>query len=156
MSEKILKFVLWLLLGIFILIIIGMSPIGLGNTNMGIRQIMIFIAFISWFLFCLLGVLLIFLTLKLKVEGKLKIFLMLTGISAIGFLIGVILHNFFYALGIIFEHIVILKYLMEVLHVAFFFIAVPICPITFLVGIIGSIILFRRKGGKDGNQTKRR
>lgn len=150
MSEKIPKFVLWSLLGIFILIIIGMSPIGMmGMEGMGlIRQIVIFVSFTSWILFFLLGGILIILTLKSKVEGKLKVFLLLTGLSSMGFLIGVILHNLLYALSILLEHIIVLKYLMEILHVTFFFISVPLSPIGFLVGAIGSIILFRKRGGK--------
>lgn len=131
---KILKFILWSLLGSFILMIIGMTQIDIIGRGI----------FTLWILFFLLGMILIILTLKLKIKDKLKVFLLLTGISSAGFLIGVILHNLLYALGIVFEHIVVLKYLMEILHVIFFFIAVPICPIGFLIGAIGSIILFRR------------
>jgi len=95
-------------------------------------------------MFFLLGLFLIILTLKQKIKGKLKIFLLLSGISAVVFLVSIILHNLFYALAILSEDILILKYLFEVLHIAFFFIGIPICPILFLIGIIGSLILFLR------------
>ncbi len=93
----------------------------------------------------LLGIALIFFTLKEKVKGKLKLFLLLTGSSIVGFFVFVILHNLFYALGIITGHITVLKYLMEIIHVVFFIIAVLICPIGFLVGAIGSIVLLIKK-----------
>jgi len=57
----------------------------------------------------------------------------------------VLLHNFFYGLGIIAANITVLKYLMEGLHVAFFIIAIFVCPIGFIIGAVGSIIIFIRK-----------
>jgi len=92
-----------------------------------------------------LGILLLVLTLKNKIERKLKKFLLLTGASATGFFVFVFLHNVFYALGKITGHILIINYLMEALHVIFFIIAIFICPIGFLVGIAGSIVLFIKK-----------
>lgn len=77
-----------------------------------------------------------------KQVGKLKIFLLLTGISAMAPLVGTILHNAFYALGIIFEK---LSWLFEFLHASFFIISLLVAPIVFLVGIVGSIILFKHK-----------
>ena len=90
----------------------------------------------------MLGVVLMFLTWKEKIEGALKKFLMLTGVSATGFIISVLLHNFFYALNMITGHITILKYLTEGLHAMFFFLSIPIFPLTFLVGVSGSIVKF--------------
>lgn len=144
MDEKKLKITLGLLLGVFILIIFEMFLMGADLTGLA-RTIMIYSAFTLWFLFFLLGIILVIFTLKSDVRKKLKVFLLLTGFSSIGFLIGVLLHNFLYALGIIFEDIIILKYLMEILHVIFFFISIPISPIGFLIGLIGSIILFRKR-----------
>ena len=95
--------------------------------------------------FFLLGLVLVFLTIKRGVKGKLKGFLILTGSSASGFLIGVLLHNFLYGLGMVFNHISWLYSLMEVLHVAFFLMAVLVCPLSFLVGVVGSVIIFNKK-----------
>lgn len=98
--------------------------------------------------FFLLGLILIILTLKQKIKGKLKTFLILTGASATGFFVFVFLHNFFYALGILTEHIIILKYLMEVLHVGFFIIATIICPLGFLISIIATTVLIIKQRKK--------
>lgn len=95
--------------------------------------------------FFLLGVILIFLAIKSKIKGKLKKFLILTGASAAGFFVFVLLHNFLYALGIVAEHIIVIKYLAEILHITSFIIAVFICPLGFLVGVIGSIVLLIKK-----------
>ena len=96
-------------------------------------------------IFSLLGIILLVLTLKNKIEVKLKKFLLLTGASAAGFFVFVLLHNFFYALGEITGHIPIINYLMEALHIVSFVAAIFICPIGFLVGIAGSIVLFIKK-----------
>ena len=91
-------------------------------------------------IFLILGIVLTFIARKEK--GKLKLFLMLTGISAIAPLVFTILHNLFYALAIAFKD---LKYLFEALHVTCFIISIIIAPIAFVVGIIGSIIFLRGK-----------
>jgi len=103
-------------------------------------------------IFSLLGAALIFLAMKEK--EMLKKFLLLTGASSAGFFVFVLLHNFFYGLGVITSNITILKYLMEILHIAFFVIAVFICPIGFLVGVIGSLVLFTKKS-KNKKQNNR-
>ena len=95
--------------------------------------------------FFLLGGVLLFLTVKQKIAGKLKKYLILTGVSSVGFLVSVLLHNFFYGLAIITANITPLKYLMEGLHVAFFLIGIFACPIGFVVGTVGSIIIFLKK-----------
>jgi hypothetical protein len=96
-------------------------------------------------LFFLLGFLLVIFTLREKVKGWLKFFLLLTGISSSCFVLFVVFHNLFYALNIIWADITLLRYLTEWLHVAYFLIAVLVCPVTFLIGLIGSIILFLKK-----------
>jgi hypothetical protein len=96
-------------------------------------------------IFSLLGGLLIFLTIKERIEGVLKKFLILTGASAAGFFVSVLLHNFLYALNVITSDIIILRYLTEVLHVTFFLMAVFVCPLGFLIGARGSIIILVRR-----------
>jgi len=96
-------------------------------------------------IFFLLGAALVYLSWESKLEKKLKVFLILTGASAIGFPVFVILHNFFYALGVLAGNIVVLKSIMEFLHAAFFLIGLIGCPIGFLIGAIGSIVKFNRK-----------
>jgi len=96
----------------------------------------------------LLGTILIFLTWKEKIKRALKKFLMLTGASAAGFVISVLLHNFFYALNTITGHITVLKYLTGGLHIMFFFLSIPIFPLVFLVGTLGSILYLFSKEKK--------
>lgn len=100
---------------------------------------------ISGVILVILGSVLIGLTLVQKVEGKLKKFLILTGASAAGFFVFALLHNIFYALAQVTGHIAILSYLMKSLEVIFFLIAIFACPIGFLVGVIGTIIMFNKK-----------
>ena len=100
---------------------------------------------ISGVILVILGSVLIGLTLVQKVEGKLKKFLMLTGASAVGFFVFALLHNIFYALEQVTSHITILSYLMKAFEVIFFLIAIFACPIGFLIGVIGTIIMFNKK-----------
>ena len=102
----------------------------------------------SWVAFFLLGAALIFLTVRKKVKGKLKKFLILTGVSAVGFLVSVLLHNFLYGLAIITSSITVLSFLMKILHVIFFIVAILVCPIGFLIGAAGSATLFVKKKTK--------
>lgn len=102
--------------------------------------------FLSPFIiFSLLGAALLFLTVKSKTKGKHRKLLMLTGISATGFFIGVLLHNLLYALAIVSAHIIVLKYLFEFLHAAFFIAAVVVCPLGFIIGAIGTIVIIIKK-----------
>lgn len=141
---KRIKSVFWLLIVIFILLVICFIISSEIDTFRAIFPILAILGLI----FLLLGIALIFLTIKQKIKGKLKIFLILTGVSAISPLVFSILHNFFYALAIIGENIFIIKNIMEILHVASFLIALLISPIGFLVGAIGVMVLFIRKGGR--------
>jgi hypothetical protein len=75
-----------------------------------------------------LGVTLIILTVKARVGGMLKKFLLLTGASAVGLPVFGILHNAVSAL-------------LNTEEPVFFIIAIIVCPIGFLVGAIGSIVL---------------
>jgi lysylphosphatidylglycerol synthetase-like protein (DUF2156 family) len=103
----------------------------------------------SGFAFLILGAALVFLTRGLKVKGRLRKFLILTGASSAGLFISVVLHNAFYALGTVVSHIAVLKYLVGFLEIVFFFVAVPICPVGFLVGAVGSIVMFLKKEKKE-------
>lgn len=144
--KKILKIVFWSLIGIFIALVSYFAFLSFFSEY--IERLLFIIAAVLGFIFLLLGITLIFLTIKQKIKGKLKIFLILMGISAISPLVFSILHNVFYALGIIGENITVIKYLMEFLHVASFIIAMVISPIGFLVGAVGSMVLFVKKGRK--------
>jgi hypothetical protein len=90
-----------------------------------------------------LGIALIVLAVKANFTKISKIFFILTGASAIGIVAGAILHNLVYALFI--------KLFGEGFWAGigdepvFFILAVIVCPIVLLVGIIGSIVLIAKK-----------
>jgi len=91
-------------------------------------------------IFMILGGILIFMSRIQK--GRLKFFLILTGLSAIMPFAGSVLHNVFYALAIVFEN---LSFLFEFLHGAFFIAAIVVAPITFIIGAIGSLIHMKKR-----------
>jgi len=68
-----------------------------------------------------------------------KHFLLLLWLTAQALIMGAILHNVFYGLGIITSHITPLSYFMEVLHVVFFIIAIPLAPIGAVAGAVGKV-----------------
>lgn len=91
-------------------------------------------------LFLILG---IYLTILSKKEtGRLKTYLMITGLSASTPLLSVILHNLFYGLGIAFPN---LSTFFEILHVGFFLLALIVAPVLFLIGIIASMVQIYKK-----------
>jgi len=129
----------WTLVGTFVLIV---SQFFIPPVRELLRGSLLFL--LPMAVFFLLGIALVVLTLKKKLKGKLKKFLILTGASAAGFFISVLLHNLLYGLGVITEHIAIVHYPATVLHIVFFLIAIFVCPIGFLVGVVGSFLFFRQ------------
>jgi len=79
-----------------------------------------------------LGVTLLVLTAKTKVERRLKKFLLLTEASFVGFPVFALLHN-------------VVSALLNTEEAVFFTIATIVCPVGFLVGAIGSIVLRVKK-----------
>jgi hypothetical protein len=92
--------------------------------------------------FFLLGIALIVLTLREKVGGTLRKFFLLTGASSVGILVFILLHNAIYGLFIYFFG----EGFWNGGDEPFFFImALIICPLGFLVGVVGSIVLAIKK-----------
>ncbi|MDD5144844.1 MAG: hypothetical protein PHW72_01850 [Candidatus Pacebacteria bacterium] len=88
----------------------------------------------------ILGIILIFLTAREVSLGQAKNFLLITGFSAAGIFLSVILHNFIY--GLIFAGLLKIPRIDE----SFFFIlATIIFPISFLIGAIGSVVNLVKK-----------
>jgi hypothetical protein len=100
---------------------------------------------IPFVVFFFLGGLLLFLTLKEGIQGRLKKFLILTGASSVGLLVGILLHNFLYAAAILTSQIVILAFLFEILHGFFFLLATIACPLGCLIGVLASAVLIIRE-----------
>jgi len=88
MKKFLIPTIFWSLIGIFILII---SVFFIPAVRELFRGSPLFL--LPFIIFSLLGAILIFLTLKGKVEGVLKKFLMLTGVSSTGFFVSIFLHN---------------------------------------------------------------
>ena len=83
----------------------------------------------------LLGVILVVLTVKQGVEGALRVFLIMTGAAPAAFLISVLLHNAICA-------IIIVHFGKMVDEPVCFLLAVFGCPAAFVVGVVGSIVLW--------------
>jgi len=130
--KKSLLLTFWLLVVNFLVIVYGMFSIK--------RKITL----IAMLPFLFLGIALIFLTLRQKIKGPLKKFLLLTGISTVGFLISAVLHNLIYAM--------FKGYFDKTAggdEVVFFALAVFVCPIAFCIGAIGSIVSFIKTKKND-------
>ena len=143
MKGKLSWAIFWALVGIFVVIasvffIAAFIPAFRGS-------IFLWFIIISGAVFFLLGVALIFLTVKEKVGGTLKKFLLLTGASAAGFFVSVFLHNAIYGLFIHFFGADFWDRIGLGDEPVFSIIAVFLCPIAFLVGAIGSIVLAIKK-----------
>ena len=132
-NKPFLKTIFYALIIIFVLILLYFF------TPLANKEAIFLLVAILGFIFLILGIILTFIAKKEK--GKLKLFLMITGISAIAPFVFTILHNVFYALAIVF---VSFKYLFEALHVISFIISLIVAPIVFIVGVIGSIIFFKK------------
>ena len=100
--------------------------------------------FILWILHFAAGVGLIITTYKEKISGKHKFYLLLSGFSSASFLLGVVFHNLLYALGTITENLVILNKIINFFEVAFFLVATLICPVGFIVGMVGTVIILKK------------
>jgi hypothetical protein len=78
-----------------------------------------------------------------------KSFLLLLAFSALGFVVFAILHNLLYALGEM-TALTWLKAILEALHVAAFLIALLLCPVGVLVGLVGWVAAVFRSRREPG------
>ncbi len=145
MNLDMVKKVFWALVGTFIFIL---GQFFVPPMRDLFRGPFLFLA--PFAVFSLLGGLLIFLTLKKKVEGGLKKFLILTGASATGFFVSTLLHNLIYGLFIAVFGVNFWDKVGLGDEIFFFLLAIIVCPIGLLIGIVGSIILlFKRNRSRD-------
>ncbi len=149
MNGKLIWSIFWALVGMFVVI----ASVFVIPTFRELLMGLLFIT-ISGTVFTLLGVALIFFTVKEKVGGILKKFLILTGASAIGIPVSIFLHNAIYGLFIHFFGVDFWDRIGLGDEPFFFIIAIFVCPIGFLVGAVGSIVLaikrFRRTRQSSG------
>ena len=136
MNRKLSWPIFWALVGIFIVI----ASVFVIPTFRELLMGFLFIT-ISGTAFFLLGVALILLTVKEKVGGMLKKFFILTGASAIGIPVSIFLHNAIYGLFIYWFGADFWDRIGLGDEPVFFIIATIVCPLGFLVGAVGSIVL---------------
>jgi len=131
-----IKVIFWLLVAFFIVIMVSIFvPIKYISIDF------LFMA-IPGIIFLLLGIALIVLTVKSGLKGLLKKFLLITGVAPIGAVVSVILHNAFYGVFIYFFGADFWDRIGIGDEPVFFALAIFACPIAFLVGVVGSIVLF--------------
>jgi len=124
---KLIWSIFWALVGVFVIVVstIFIPPAVILLMPLGLLPAIFLSAIV---VFVLLGVALLFLTVKTKVGGILKNFLLLTGASAVGLPVSVLLHN-------------VVSGLFDIEEPVFFIMATLVCPIGFLVGAVGSVVL---------------
>jgi hypothetical protein len=137
--QKWLKIIFYLLGVFFLLILLQMFVPFFQNIMQGPVFLVPFI------IFAVLGAILFRLTLITKLQKKQKMFFLICSISATGVFISIFLHNFFYAISTILENIAFLALTATALEILFFFVAIIICPIAFIIGYIGSIVLLLKQ-----------
>ena len=136
-----LSIVFWSLVAAFVLLILTVL---LPDALAFFRPL-----FLSLLALCfLLGLALLILSVRWQERGLLRTFWILAGASTAGAALGSVLHNAFYALATVTGDWPVLSGAMEVLEVAFFLIATVLCPVAFLVGTVGAIVLIVRRTGR--------
>jgi len=102
--------------------------------------------FLSLLALCfLLGLALLILSARWRERSSLRTFWILAGASPAGAALGSVLHNVFYALATVTGNWPVLNTAMEVLEATFFVVATLLCPVAFLVGTVGAIVLLVRR-----------
>jgi hypothetical protein len=123
MKNKLILSVFWMTVAVFLLIISAtFIRVSIFEKLMSGSLRFIIIA-----LFFLLGAALITLAVKFKITGKIRTFLLLTGASAAGMPVFIVLHN-------------VVSGLSHTEEPVFFILATIICPLAFLVGAFGTSI----------------
>jgi len=145
--------VFWALLGVFILVFISFNVMNAPIRTLlndlypdDIVAVVVSTFFqLSGLLFFALGLTLLILTARAKLDRLFKGFLLLTSSSAVGVFVSILLHGVVYGLFILifgedfWERIGIPD------EPAFFIMALIICPIAYLVGTVGSVVLILRR-----------
>jgi uncharacterized membrane protein YczE len=142
MKEKSTWPIFWALLAVFVVVVAVMVSIAFVPAVERLFFAGGWFFIISGFLFFSLGVALLVQAVKGKIGGLTRKFLILTGAAATGIPISAILHNVIYGLFIYFfgEGFWERSGLGD--EPFFFIIAVIVCPIGFLVGVVGSVVLY--------------
>jgi hypothetical protein len=140
--------IFWSLLGVFIVFMIGIQMGGpvrqLVNDILGVNVIpSLFLVFGA--LFFLLGLALLILTVRAKLDTILKRFLLVTSSSAVGVFVSILLHGVVYGLFMLLFGEGFWGRTGISDEPFFFIMAIFVCPVGYLVGAIGSIVLMMRR-----------
>lgn len=110
---------------------------------------------VPFVIFFLLGLTLLVLVIRIKPKTTLAKFLLLTGISSTGVFVGIFLHNMIYGLFIYLFGQNFWDRIGTGDEPVFFLIALILCPLGFLVGVVGSMIVLakQRKLNKTPNKN---
>jgi hypothetical protein len=153
MPNRFIMPVFWALLGVFVLIFFSINvmnpPIRTLLNNLYPDEV-VAIAVSTFFqfsglLFFTLGLTLLILTARAKLDKLFKGFLLLTSASAVGFFVSILFHGVVYGLFILIFGEDFWDRMGIPDEPVFFLMALIICPIAYLVGTIGSIVLMLRR-----------
>jgi hypothetical protein len=125
---KLRNIVLTLLVVIFAVLMV--SIFGL-NERMSLRHWPMSILFAMACAFCVLGIVQVILSVKIKEAKVKKLFFILAGTAAAGIPVCAVLHNVVY--GLFFTG-------KQADEAVFFILALLVCPLLFAVGTLGSIV----------------
>ena len=125
---------------IFLYVVVSFQLLDQAFNN----SLMSVIFLLSYLIFIAMSIVLIVLTFKKKIGGKLKKFLLLTGISPLVMVVSIMLHNLVFGLFMILFGADFWQRTGIEDEPVFFLLAVIVCPIAFLIGFWGSIILLIR------------
>ncbi|MCX6009132.1 MAG: hypothetical protein NTW48_03710 [Chloroflexi bacterium] len=153
MANRFIMPVFWALLGAFILVFISFnvmnSPIrtllnDLYPDDIVAVVVSTFFQF-SGLLFFALGLTLLILTARAKLDKIFKGFLLLTSSSAVGVFVSILLHGVVYGLFILLFGEGFWDRIGIPDEPFFFIMAIFVCPAAYLVGTVGSIVLVIRR-----------
>jgi len=91
----------------------------------------------------ILGIVLIILAAKAKFTKIAKVFFILTGASALGMVLSMLLGDLVFALWL--KDLEKVSGVVWVMNLSFYILATIVCPLALLVGAIGSIVLIAKK-----------
>jgi len=140
MKKFLIPATFWVLIGVFLVIL---GEFFIPAVRDFFRGSILFLLPIA--IFFLLGIVLIVLAMKGEPREMLRKFLILTGLSSSGFFVSILLHNFIYGLFIYLFGSDFWQRIGLGDEPVFFFLAIIVCPIGFLIGMVGSIVMFVKK-----------
>ena len=130
MKGKLIWSIFWASVAVFVIAVVAIL----------MPELLRFVGMPSWGVLAVLGVTLIVLTIRQKVAGITRKFLLLTGASITGIPLFIVLHNAVYALFITWFGADFWGGNGTGDEPVFFILAIIVCPLGFLVGAAGTVI----------------